>query len=244
MVLIKPRQHMLGKQPTRNGSGQASLTTRRAMLNNVYMFSELAPSDANILTEHSHTRSYPANTILINEGDQTDSLYVILDGEVKVYASDETGKEIILNILRPGEYFGELALVDDAPRSASVMTLSAVKVMMISKADFKTCLTRSDEMAFNLIRSLTKQVRALTDSVKSLALLDVYGRVAHTLIELATEKNGKLVIEQKLTHQEIANMVGASREMVSRILKDLATGGYISVDKKSITINEKLPSGW
>ena len=214
------------------------------MLNNVYMFSELAPSDANILTEHSHTRSYPANTILINEGDQTDSLYVILDGEVKVYASDEAGKEVILNILRPGEYFGELALVDDAPRSASVMTLSAVKVMMISKADFKTCLARSDEMAFNLIRSLTKQVRALTDSVKILALLDVYGRVAHTLIELATEKNGKLVIEQKLTHQEIANMVGASREMVSRILKDLATGGYITVDKKSITINEKLPSGW
>ena len=110
------------------------------MLNNVYMFSELAPNDANLLTEHSHTRSYPANTILINEGDQTDSLYVILDGEVKVYASDESGKEVILNILRAGEYFGELALVDDAPRSASVMTLTPVKVMMISKADFKSAL--------------------------------------------------------------------------------------------------------
>lgn len=214
------------------------------MLNNVYMFSELAPSDANILTERSHTRSYPANTILINEGDQTDSLYVILDGEVKVYASDDSGKEVILNILRAGEYFGELALVDDAPRSASVMTLTPVKVMVISKADFKTCLSQNGEMAFNLIRSLTKQVRALTDSVKSLALLDVYGRVARTLLELSTENGGKRVIDQKLTHQDIANMVGASREMVSRILKDLATGGYITVDKKSITIHEKLPAGW
>lgn len=214
------------------------------MLSNVYMFSELAPSDENILTEHSHTRTYPANTILINEGDQTDSLYVILDGEVKVYASDETGKEVILNILRGGEYFGELALVDDAPRSASVMTLTPVKVRVISKADFKQCLAQNSEMAFNLIRSLAKQVRALTDSVKSLALMDVYGRVAHTLIELSTEKDGKQIIEQKLTHQDIANMVGASREMVSRILKDLATGGYISVDKKSITIKEKLPAAW
>ena len=214
------------------------------MLNNVYMFSELAPSDANILTEHSHTRTYPANTILINEGDQTDSLYVILDGEVKVYASDETGKEVILNILHAGEYFGELALVDDAPRSASVMTLAPVKVMVISKADFKQCLAKNSEMAFNLIRSLTKQVRALTENVKSLALMDVYGRVANTLLELSAEKEGKRIIEQKLTHQDIANMVGASREMVSRILKDLATGGYITVDKKSITINEKLPAGW
>lgn len=214
------------------------------MLNNVFLFSDLAPSETDILTEHSHTRSYPANTVLINEGDQTDSMYVILKGEVKVYACDESGKEVILNILRSGEFFGELALLDDAPRSASVITLTPIKVLMISKTDFKTCLSRNGEMAFNLIRSLTKQVRALTDSVKSLALLDVYGRVARTLLELSREQDGKQVIQQKLTHQDIANMVGASREMVSRILKDLTTGGYISVDKKSITINEKLPSGW
>lgn len=214
------------------------------MLNNVYMFSELATAEADLLTAHSQTRSYPANTILINEGDHSDSLYVILEGGVKVYASDENGKEVILNILRAGEYFGELALLDDEPRSASVVTLTPVKLMVISKDDFKACLSQNDEMAFNLIRSLTKQVRALTDSVKSLALLDVYGRVARTLLELSQEQGGKRVIEQKLTHQDIANMVGASREMVSRILKDLATGGYISIDKKTITIHEELPAGW
>jgi CRP/FNR family cyclic AMP-dependent transcriptional regulator len=208
------------------------------------MFSELEPSDAHLLTEHTHTRTYPANSILINEGDQTDSLYVILEGEVKVYASDETGKEVILNILGPGEYFGELALVDDQPRSASVMTLKPTKVMIISKQNFKQCLAENSELAFNLIRNLTRQVRGLTDSVKNLALMDVYGRVARTLLDLAAEKDGKQIIEQKLTHQDIANMVGASREMVSRILKDLSRGGYITIDKKSITLNEKLPAGW
>ena len=214
------------------------------MLHKVYMFSELAPADTEKLTAHCQTRTYPANAILITEGDQTDSLYVIVEGEVKVFANDNNGKEVILNILGPGEYFGEIALVDDQPRSASVMTIAPTKVMIISKGNFKRCLEENPDMSFNLIRALTKQVRALTDSVKNLALMDVYGRVAHTLLDLADEIDGKQVIEQKLTHQDIANMVGASREMVSRILKDLSTGGYITVDKKHITINEKLPAAW
>ena len=214
------------------------------MLHKVYLFSELAPADTEILTAHCQSRNYPANVILITEGDTTDSLYVIQAGEVKVFANDETGKEVILNILGPGEYFGEIALVDDQPRSASVMTISPTRVMIISKQNFKKCLEENPDMSFNLIRALTKQVRALTDSVKNLALMDVYGRVAHTLLDLADEIDGKQIIEQKLTHQDIANMVGASREMVSRILKDLSTGGYITVDKKHITINEKLPAAW
>jgi len=214
------------------------------MLNNINVFTELVQSDAEILTRHCQTRSYPANTILINEGDLSNSMYVIKEGEVKVYASDENGKEVILLILHAGEYFGEMALVDDEPRSASVITLTPVKLMVITKADFKNFLASNSEVAFNMIRALTRKIRAMTNSVKNLALLDVYGRVAHILIDLSSEIDGKQVINQKLTHQEIANMVGSSREMVSRILKDLSTGGYISVDKSSITINEKLPSAW
>ncbi|UCE88948.1 MAG: Crp/Fnr family transcriptional regulator [Pseudomonadota bacterium] len=214
------------------------------MLDRVHLFADLAANETDVLTEHCSTRSYPANAILINEGDTTDSLYVILEGQVKVYASDENGKEIILNILGAGEYFGELALIDDAPRSASIMTLAPSKLMIISKSDFRRCLAEHPQIAYNLIRALTRQVRTLTESVKSLALMDVYGRVARTLLDLAVEKDGTLIIEQKLTHQDIANMVGASREMISRIFKDLTAGGYISVDKKHITINEKLPPGW
>ena len=215
------------------------------MLNRMHLFSELTPSDTDIFNSHGTTRSYPINSILINEGDDTDSLYVVLEGEVKVYASDEHGKEVILNILGPGEYFGELALMDNEPRSASVKTIKPTKVMIIAKQDFKKVLADNPEIAFNMIQSLSRQVRDLTNNVKSLALMDVYGRVAHTLLELASEmEDGRMVIEQKLTHQDIADMVGASREMVSRILKDLVNGGYISIKSKIVTINEKLPAGW
>lgn len=214
------------------------------MLNQLYTFSELAPHGIETLTQHSTTRTYPANTILISEGDYTDSLYVMLEGEVKVFASDEQGKEVILNILGPGEYFGELALLDDEPRSASVKTMEPTKVMVITKRDFKNSLATDSEMVYNLIKALIRQVRALTGNVKSLALLDVYGRVARTLLDLAKDVDGQRVIEQKLTQQDIADMVGASREMVSRILKDLVSGGYITIKNKKFTINEKLPPGW
>ncbi len=208
------------------------------------LFSDLAPQDAQVLLRHGSARSYPAHSVLINEGDETDALYVIEEGEVKVYASDDEGREVILNILGPGEYFGELALVDDAPRSASVMTLKPTRVVMISKAQFKQCLADNPEVAYNLIAALARHVRALTHNVKSLALMDVYGRIAHTLLDLAEERDGKLVVNRRLTHQELASMVGASREMVSRILKDLTRGGYISIENRIITINERLPHRW
>ena len=214
------------------------------MLNQNYTFSELLPQGIEKLTQHSTTRTYAANTILISEGDYTDSLYVVLEGEVKVFASDDQGKEVILNILGPGQYFGELALLDDEPRSASVKTLGPTKVMVITKQDFKNSLASDSEMIYNLIKSLIQQVRSLTGNVKSLALLDVYGRVARTLLDLSKNVDGQMIIEQKLTHQDIADMVGASREMVSRILKDLANGGYISIKNKRYTVNEKLPPGW
>ena len=214
------------------------------MLNQLYIFSELAPEETEKLTQHSTTRTYPANTILISEGDNTDSLYVVLEGKVKVFASDEQGKEIILNILGPGEYFGELALLDDEPRSASVKTMKSTRVMVITKHDFKNSLATDSEMAYNLIKALIRQVRGLTGNIKSLAFLDVYGRVARTLLDNAKNVDGQMIITQKLTHQDIADMVGASREMVSRILKDLANGGYITIKNKIYTINEKLPPGW
>ena len=126
------------------------------------------------------------------------------------------------------------------------MTLEPSRLSIISRADFQAALREHPGMAFNLIRLLAGRVRTLTGSVKSLALMDVYGRVARTLLDLAQEEDaeGNRVINQRLTHQEIANMVGASREMVSRIFKDLTTGGYITVGKASITINERLPRRW
>lgn len=209
------------------------------------LFPELTPDSLNRVAEHGTVRNYPKNTVMIHEGDRSDSLYVILSGKVKVYSSDEDGKEVILNIQGPGECFGELALIDAAPRSASVMTMEPSRISVISRADFERCLAENSGIALELIRSLAQRVRSLTESVKSLALLDVYGRVARTLLDMASEEGGgQLVVRQRLTHQDIANMVGASREMVSRIMKDLVNGGYIHVKDKVITIQGKLPPGW
>jgi len=214
------------------------------MLRKVYLFADLPESDLQAVTNLAATRTYPKNTVIITEGDESDSLYAVLSGKVKVFLSDDEGREIIINILGEGEYFGELALLDDSPRSASVMTLEETRLAVISKSAFENCLSNNPQLALHIIRELSSRLRNLTQNVKSLALMDVYGRVARTLIDMAEPTGDKLEIRQKLTQRDIASMVGASREMVSRILKDLSTGGYITIHNKTITINEKLPPGW
>ncbi|ADJ28805.1 Crp/Fnr family transcriptional regulator [Nitrosococcus watsonii] len=203
-----------------------------------------SPEDLALLRDCGITRTYPKHTILIHEGDHSDSLYIILSGKVKVYISDEDGKEVILRTQKAGEYFGELALLDKGPRSASVMALEKSRLSVVSKTVFNRCLTEHPDFALKLLCALTQRIRSLTENVKNLALLDVYGRVARTLLDLAIEKEGKLIIEERPTHQEIAQRVGASREMVSRIMGDLATGGYIEVTSKTIIIPHRLPSAW
>jgi CRP/FNR family cyclic AMP-dependent transcriptional regulator len=214
------------------------------MNSNFPIFPELKLDDLQLVAGYGVHRNYPKNTILVSEGDPSDLFYIILSGKVKVFLSDEKGKEVLLTIQGPDEYFGELALIDEAPRSASVMTLEACQMAVVSRAGFERCLEEHPGLAMGLIRSLVKRVRALTEHVKDLALLDVYGRVANTLSHMACARDGLMVIEQRLTHQDIANMVGASREMVSRIMKDLSTGGYIRLEDKRIVIPGKFPASW
>ncbi len=218
------------------------LTTH--MIENILLFSDLPEDYLQHIASCAVTRNYPKNSILITEGDQSDSLYIIENGRVKIFLNDENGKEVILNILGPNEYFGELAMLDESPRSASVMTLEPSRFSIISKADFDACLDSHPEIAVQLIRALAARIRALTENVRELALHDVYERVASLLLKMAQEQDGNQVISQKLTHQEIANMVGASREMVSRIMKDLVTGGYIESHAKQVTLLKKLPAHW
>lgn len=214
------------------------------LLDNISLFAGLSEADRDAINKLAVTRSYAKNTLVMCEGDRSDSLYILLSGKVKVFLSDEEGKEVTLNTQGPGEYFGELAMLDEAPRSASVITVEDTKLAVISKAAFDECLEKNPKIALTLIRGLARRLRELTENVRNLALMDVYGRVARTLLDLAEEKDGKLVISQKLTQREIASMVGASREMVSRILRDLSVGGYITIENRVITINERLPSGW
>ena len=213
------------------------------MLENVPLFAGLSAEELARIEQHGTVKSYRKNTIVINQGDETSSLYIILSGSVKVFISSDEGREAVLNHQVAGDYFGDLALIDRQPRAASVMTTEPSKFMIISRDDFMRCLANNPEIALNLIRPLTSRVRMLAQNVSNLALLDVYGRVAHTLLQESHEENGQRVTD-RLTQQEIADMVGASRAMVSRVLKDLRAGGYISVDRKRITIHQKLPDRW
>lgn len=216
----------------------------KVALNKVSLFNGLPEADLKALADLATVRTFPRNAVIISEGDNSDSMYVVLSGKVKVYLSDDEGKEIIINMHKEGDYFGELALLDESPRSASVMTLEDSRFAILSKQAFDECLKSNPQIALQVIKGLSARLRYLTENIKSLALMDVYGRVARTLLEMSEECNGVKVIKQKLTQRDIASMVGASREMVSRILKDLSIGGYITIENKSITINEKLPHGW
>jgi CRP/FNR family cyclic AMP-dependent transcriptional regulator len=214
------------------------------MLRSVALFSELSEEHLECLTSRSTRRSYPKGAVIVNEGDDGSSLFVIETGSVKAYLRDEEDREVVLSTQGPGEYFGELAMFDDAPRSASVVAQEACKVIVISKAVLRQAIAEHPEISHVLLKGLALRVRALTENVRTLALLDVFGRLVRTLYAIASEKDGVFVIEQRLTHQELASRIGASREMVSRIMHDLVRGGYIRVDGGHISILRKIPANW
>ena len=195
------------------------------------------------LASLGRVRSYPKNPVFITEGDSSDSVFVILSGRVKIFLSDTEGHEMILDTQGPGEYVGEMAL-DGNPRSASVMTTEPTTFSVVSREPIKEAIRRKPDFALDMISKIIDRARLATNSVKDLALLDVYGRVARLLLNMAVERNGKLEIPDKLTQQEIAERVGASRDMVSRIFRDLTAGGYITVESRHITINKKPPARW
>jgi len=203
----------------------------------------LSDVELKALSQRAIMRAFAKNAVVVSEGDRADSLYIVLSGRVRVYVSDDQGKEMFLSEAGKGEYFGEMAL-DEGPRSASVITLEPTRFLVVPKDDFAAFLAQSPEFALHLVRKLIRRVRALTHDVKSLALMDVYGRVARMLLDLAVERDGVLVIEDRPTQQEMANRIGSSREMISRILTELAAGGYIEVARDRITIARALPCGW
>jgi CRP/FNR family cyclic AMP-dependent transcriptional regulator len=203
----------------------------------------LSGEEIDSLSKGAVIRTYQKHAVVVNEGDRTDSLYVILSGRVKVFVADEDGHEVVLSTQGAGEYFGEMVL-DEGPRSASVMTLEPSRFAIVTKEQFSAFLASHPAFTLRLVRKLIHRARALTNNVRSLALLDVCGRVARLLLELSVEESGRRVIPERLTQQDIASRVGASREMVSLILKDLAVGGYIELGRGRITLRRGLPKRW
>lgn len=195
---------------------------------------------------HGLVRSFPANTILISEGDSTDSLYIVLTGRVKAYASSEDGREVVLTEYGPGEYFGELSL-DGARRSASIKAIEPCTCRVVQGTELQAFLAEFPEFNMHLMHKLIRMVRRLTEQVRSLALQDVYGRVVRLLHELSDPVDAdaqERVLRRKLTQQDIADRVGSSREMVNRVMKELTAGGYVTLREGRLVLLRKPPSAW
>jgi CRP/FNR family transcriptional regulator, cyclic AMP receptor protein len=203
------------------------------------------PSSLRALAARGTPRSYRKGTLIIEEGTQGDTLYLLLAGRVKAFSSDARGREVVYGVYGPGDYFGEMSL-DGGPRSASVMAQSACTCAVLTRQTLREHIKAEPEFAFELLARVIRRARLATQSARSMALLDVYGRVVQLLDSLAGEGAGDLrVIDQHLTHAEIAARVGCSREMVSRLMKDLVAGSYLRRGPASgWTLLRSLPQAW
>ena len=207
-------------------------------------FSPLEEATLRAIAETGIVRTFPKNAVLIHEGDAGDALYIVLQGRVKVYASNAQGREFAIAFHGPGEYVGEMTL-DGGVRSASVVTIDPTVCAIVHREQFREFILKNPDFALHLIEKLIMRVRATTEDVKSLALTDVYGRLVRLLNTLAVANaDGTATVPEKLTQQAIAERVGASRDMIGKLFKDLVSGGYLAIEDRTITVLRKLPTGW
>ena len=210
------------------------------VLKAVPLFSELPKKQLEALTAFATLRRYPRSTVILRAGAKASGLYVMVSGRAKVLISDDAGREVILSHLEAPDFFGEMGLFDDRPCLASVQTLESTELMLISKADFMRCLSKNPELGTRITRAVIQRLRDADRQIESLALMDVYGRVARVLMDLAKQVDGKPVIVKPPSQQEIADMIGATREMVHRVLKGLQATGHILIDKRGLVLLDSL----
>lgn len=201
------------------------------------------------LAQAGTQRSYKKGAIIVNEGDMGDTLLVLLSGSVRVYGTDGQGREVTYGTIDGPDYFGEMSL-DGGPRSASVEATSACTCSVLTQKRVRDLLTTSTDLAYELICKITARARAATHTVRNMALLDAYGRLVQVLQEIAEpaiaegEQKGQQKIPARTTHAQLAQRIGTSREMVSRLLRDLEKGGYMRSDKRVMWVVKRLPVRW
>lgn len=204
------------------------------LLRRVPLFSLLTVAQAEVISGAVIKRRFKRGEALVEQGQKSNALFILLTGRARVMTSDSRGREVILAALAQGDYLGEMSIIDNEPHSATVRAEVQTDVLMLGRTEFARCLTENASMSLVVMRGLVKRLRHADRKIESLALLDVYGRVAHALLDFAvSDAQGQLVIKDKISRQDLAKMVGASREMVSRVMKDLEERGFI----------EGLPSG-
>lgn len=183
-------------------------------------------------------RSFPAGQIILQQDALGDSLYVLIDGQVKVVLIGEDGREVILSVLGSGAVFGEMSLLDDEPRSAHVISMTPCNVLTLHRLAFRERLYSSPDLCMAVLAGLSKRLRRADDRIRALSLLDVNGRVAHLLLQQAADA-GSDTFPRRLTHQTMAELVGASRETVSRTLRHLEERGVVGINRRQVTILDR-----
>jgi CRP/FNR family transcriptional regulator, cyclic AMP receptor protein len=208
------------------------------ILQRVPLFAQLSAPDLQRVVDVARERAYPKNSVILFEDDPGDALYVVATGQVKVVLIGEDGREVILSVMGPGEFFGEMSLLDDEPRSAHVIAMEESALVVLRREDFEGILSQTPAIALALLREMSRRLRRADEKVGSLVLLDVQGRVARLLLDMAGEEDGER-ITRRLTHHTIAQMIGSSRETVSRTMRDLVDRGLIAVQRRDIVIRDK-----
>ena len=212
------------------------------LIRRVPLFAMLTANQAESVADAVVKRRFRRGEIIVEQGQKTNTLFIILTGRVRVITSDKRGREVILATLQPGDYFGEMSLIDNLAHSATVRAEVQTDMLALGRDEFARCLPENSTMAYAIMKGLVQRLRQADRKIESLALLDVYGRVARALLESATpDRDGQLSIRTRLSRQDIAKMVGASREMVSRVMKDLEDRGFIETrDDGSMLVKDRL----
>ncbi len=219
-----------------------TMLTSLDLIRRVPLFSMLTDAQAVAVADAVAKRRFKRSETIVEQGKKTNALFILLNGRARVMSTDSRGREVILATLKPGDHIGEMSLIDNEPHSATVRTEVQTDVLMLGRTEFARCLPENSSMAYAIMRGLVQRLRHADRKIESLALLDVYGRVARALLEFSVESGeGERLIREKISRQDIAKMVGASREMVSRVMKDLEERGYIQTqDNGSVVIRDRL----
>jgi CRP/FNR family cyclic AMP-dependent transcriptional regulator len=211
------------------------------LIRRVPLFSMLTANQAESVAEAVVKRRFRRGEIIVERGQKSNALYILLTGRARVVAADARGREVILAVLQPGDYLGEMSLIDNEPHSASVRAEVQTDVLMLGRAEFARCLPENSSLSYAIMRGLVQRLRNADRQIESLALLDVYGRVARALLDMAADDSGQRVIRGKVSRQDLAKHVGASREMVSRVMKDLEERGLVeTLETGSVVLKERL----
>jgi CRP-like cAMP-binding protein len=221
-----------------------TMVSNLELIRRVPLFSMLTVAQGDAVAAAVVKRRFKRGEAIVEQGKQSNALSIILTGRARVISTDARGREVILATMRPGDYVGEMSLIDNEPHSATVMAEIQTDALILGRLEFARCLPENSSMAYAVMKGLVQRLRQADRKIESLALMDVYGRVARALLEFSSEDStGNAVIRDKVSRQDLAKMVGASREMVSRVMKDLEERGFIETRPDgSVLIKERLSS--